>query len=115
LEKCKNTSYGKQIGQIERSLMNGPPATLTTAKPNNATIVPAKLDTSAVSTPLLVNEDAQSPQEGSEPSTSHSVTGEAVDETLHDLTQKPVSTTISVADDSSIATSSVGTLRGNEH
>lgn len=72
LEKLKNISYGKQIGQIEKLITGFRSGDTAQASPLSKEI----LSMSSVPTPPLTNEDGQSPRSSSHPSTSHSTMGE---------------------------------------
>ena len=72
LEKLKNISYGKQIGQIEKLITGFRAGHTAQGSPLSNEI----LNMSSVPTPPLTNEGEQSPRSSSHPSTSHSTTDE---------------------------------------
>lgn len=106
VQRLKQYSYVKQIGQIEKLIDHGPPPILTSPQ-SNAGARPPQLDISSAPTPPLVNEDAQSPQSSSQPSTSNSTIGDPIGEHMADVPQKAPTTSLAVAEDLSDTTSTI--------
>ena len=97
IEMLKSISYSKQVGQVEKLLMQGRrPQQTNQPFSTTKTEILAPLDISSAPTPPLINEDAQSPHSSSQPSTSHSTADEGDTGSAAHTVHKPATANVAV-------------------